>query len=154
MAPAHDSAMMYFPPRYMYPNRAFRIDMPPTRYLAVGEVDGDGIGCYLFGIEATPFSAISYHSMAATHADLISDCMDFFEELAAGKERLVSTSASSARHLQDLKVVRNFIDNLPGFIGMHLASGLNEPFLMLGGMEIFLRTGMRQRQKVNGIYTE
>jgi hypothetical protein len=128
--------------------------MTPERYLSVGEVDGDGIGCYFFGIEATPVSAISYHSVASSHRELITDCMSFFEELAVRKEQLVSASSSSARHLQELKVVLNVIDNLPGFIGMHIVSGMNEPFLKLGGIEIFLRTGMRQRQTINGVYIE
>lgn len=80
--------------------------------------------------------------------------MDFFEELEAKKEQLAATSVHAERHLQELKVIRNVIENLAGFIGMHLASGMKEPFLKLGGVEIFLRTGMRQRQKSNGIYIE
>lgn len=128
--------------------------MTPEPYLSIGEVDGDRIGCYLFGIEATPVSPISYHSLATSPEELISDCTEFFEQLAAGKERLASTSVHAARHRHDLKVIRDTIKNLPGFIAMYLTSGMNDPFLKLDGMVIFLRTGMRERQKLNGKYIE
>jgi hypothetical protein len=128
--------------------------MTPEPYLSVGEVDDDRIGCYLFGIEATPMSPISYHSVATSPAELIADCTSFFEEFADAKERLMSTSPNSARHKQDLKVIRNAIDNLPSFVALHLASNMTTPFLKVANIEIFLRTGMRQREKINGSYIE
>jgi len=123
-------------------------------YLSVGEVNGDAIGCYLFGIEATPVSDITYHSVASSHEELLSDCKTFFENLAIKKEHIAATSVHKARHLQELKVIRNTIDNLPSFIAQHLASGMSEPFLKLGGIEIFLRTGMRRRDRFAGSYIE
>lgn len=128
--------------------------MAQKPYLSVGEIDGDRIGCYLFGVEATPVSPLSYHSVATSEAELLADCTQFFEGLLAKKERLVSTSIHSARHQQDLKVLQNMIINLPKFIPMYLASSVEEPFLKFGGISIFLRTGVRQREKFQGAYTE
>jgi hypothetical protein len=123
-------------------------------YLSVGEVDGDHVGCYLFGMEATPVSPISYHSVATSHAELISDCTSFFKELLEAKERLVRTSIHAARHKQEREIIHYTLANLPSLIAMHLASGMNAPLLSLGGIVIFLRTGMRQREKLNGSYIE
>jgi len=128
--------------------------MTSKPYLSVGEVDGDRIGCYLFGIEATPVSPISYHSVATSHAELICDCTSFFKELLEGKERLVRTSMYAVRHKQEQEVIQYTLTNLPSLIAMHLASSMDSPLLSLGGIFIFLRTGERQREKLNGSYIE
>ena len=102
--------------------------------LQVGETSGDRIGCYLFGIEMPDGSDPSYHSKA-----------------------LVEQGTPTApRHAQDLKVINNAINNLPMFIDMHLKQNQNngEPFLKVAGITIFLRTGERQRQKIQGKYIE
>jgi hypothetical protein len=48
------------------------------------------------------------------------------------------------------------MNNLPMFIDMHLKKNQNngEPFLQVAGMDIFLRTGERQRQKIQEKYIE
>lgn len=128
--------------------------MTLNKNLAVGEVDGDGIGCFLFGVEATPLSPISYHSLATSPAELVRDCTDFFTALARDKELMASKSVHSARHKQDLKIIQNTLENLPSFIAMYLTSDRSEPFLEFGGLTIFLRTGARQRERIEGRYVE
>ena len=125
--------------------------------LQVGETSGDRIGCYLFGIEMPEGSAPSYHSLAVNRQELLEDCMEFFNQLAYKKKELVDQGTPTApRHAQDLKVIMNAINNLPMFIDMHLKQNKNngEPFLQVAGMSIFLRTGERPRQKVQGNYIE
>lgn len=122
--------------------------------LAVGDVDGDAIGCFLFGVEATPITPISYHSLAASPAQLLEDCTDFFAKLLHGKRQLVESSVSSGRHRQDLRVIEGVVENLPSYIAMYLTSDRSTPFLEFGGLTIFLRTGVRERQKVQGRYIE
>lgn len=125
--------------------------------LQVGEASGDRIGCYLFGIETPDGSPPSYHSLAISRQELLEDCMEFFNQLANKKKELVEQGTPTApRHAQDLKVITNAINNLPMFIDMYLKQNQKngEPFLQVAGMTIFLRTGERQRQKINGKYIE
>jgi len=125
--------------------------------LKIGETSGDRIGCYLFGIEMPDASDPSYHSLAVNRKELLEDCMSFFIQLANRKKALVEEGTPTApRHAQDLKVINNAIDNLPMFIDMYLKQDKDNgiPFLQVAGMNIFLRTGERQRQKIQGEYIE
>ena len=125
--------------------------------LQVGETRGDRIGCYLFGIEMPDGSDPSYHSLAVNREELLENCMEFFNQLADKNKALVEQGTPTApRHAQDLKVINNAINNLPMFIDMHLKQNQNngEPFLKVAGITIFLRTGERQRQKIQGKYIE
>ena len=122
--------------------------------LKVGEVRNDRIGCYLFGVEIPDGSAPSYHSVATTRDELINDCTEFFTTFANRKRELAESSPNGARHGRDLKVILNTIDNLPMFIDMYLKQGSAEPFFEFPGMRIFLRTGERPREKVQGKYIE
>lgn len=124
-----------------------------TPYLRVGETDGKYIGCYLFGIEG-PSSNPSYHSVATTKEELIDDCRTFFTELTQKKRELVKSSLHGARHEQDLKIIINFLNNLEMFVSMHLKSGIEEPLLKFSWAQIFLRTGVRERQMLRGKYIE
>ena len=126
-----------------------------TPLLQVGEVSGDRIGCYLFGIEAANGSDPSYHSLATDRQRLLEDCKEFFANLANRKKALVAQgSITSSRHAHDLKIILNVIDHLPMFIDMHLKQGGDRPFLEVAGMCIFLRTGECPRQKHRGKYVE
>lgn len=122
--------------------------------LQVGEAREDRIGCYLFGIEMPDGSNPSYHSLAITRKELIEDCLDFFNNLASRKRELIGGSPTGARHAHDLKVIENAIENLPMFIDMQLKQGGDRPFFEFPGMRIFLRSGERPRQKMQGKYIE
>lgn len=122
--------------------------------LKVGETRGAHIGCYLFGVEMPDGSEPTYHSVATTRDELIKDCMEFFTTFAARKRELAENSPNAARHSRDLKVLVNAINNLPMFIDMHLKQGRNEPFFEFPGILIFLSTGERPREKVQGKYIE
>lgn len=129
--------------------------MAPAKQLAVGETDGEYIGCYLFGIEEGPMGPESCHSLATTRDELLSDCGEFFSRFADAKEKLVSDTPSGARHRQDVKVIRNAINNLAMFVDMYLQQRRpGEPFLEVAGIRLFLTTGVRKREKIHGQYTE
>ncbi|CAM2161488.1 hypothetical protein PSAC2689_100080 [Paraburkholderia sacchari] len=123
--------------------------------LAVGQTDGEHIGCYLFGIEEGPMGPKSYHSLATTREELLADCREFFASFAELKEKLVSDSPSGARHRQDVKVIRNTIDNLDMFVDEYMQQRRpGEPFLAVAGVNLFLTTGVRKRGKIEGQYIE
>lgn len=125
--------------------------------LKIGETSDDRIGCYLFGVEMPDVSDPSYHSLAVNRQELLEDCMKFFSQLSNRKKELVEKGTpTSPRHAQDLKVINNAIDNLPMFIDMYLKQDKDSgvPFLQVAGMNIFLRTGERMRQKIRGEYIE
>lgn len=127
----------------------------PRTPMQVGEASGDRIGCYLFGIEMPDGSNPDYHSLAINRQELLEDCLDFFTKLANRKKELIDQGTPTApRHTRDLKVILNAINNLPMFVDMHLKQGGDRPFFEFPGMRIFLKTGERPRQKIQGKYIE
>lgn len=125
-----------------------------TKNLDVGEVSGDYIGCYLFGIEGDEDNPPSYNSVATNYKDLVKDSRVFLNELAQMKRDLVESSIMSERHEQDLRVIMNAENNLESFMNLYLESNDTSPFLRVAGIEIFLRKGVRVREKINGKYIE
>lgn len=125
-----------------------------VRNLDVGEVEGDYIGCYLFGIEGDESNPPSYHSVATSREELVSDSRVFLRELAQRKRDLVESSLVAARHEQDLRVIVNADNNLEAFVNRYLDSNDSSPFLRVAGINIFLRKGVRVREKINGKYIE
>lgn len=125
-----------------------------VKNLDIGEVSGDYIGCFLFGIEGDENNPPSYHSVAKTREELVADSREFLRELAQRKRDLVESSPVAARHEQDLRVIVNADENLEVFINRYLDSKDDSPFLRVAGIGIFLRKGVRVRQKLNGKYIE
>jgi hypothetical protein len=144
--------------------------------LGVGEVKGDYIGCYLLWFTDNASDEPSYHSIATTLEEFEDDYTAFFSELVNMKREIleslperdslpevrelpdgssVFSAADLARnsHEQDLKIATNCLKN-PSWIKRYLEGNQDRPFIQIGGMEIWIGTGVRKRNKVNGQFIE
>jgi hypothetical protein len=122
--------------------------------LSAGEVFKDYIGCYFLWIQLPNGEEPSYHSAATSMDELISDCTEFFNTLIKMKSTLGVGTPTAAMHARDIKVLTNAINNLPMFVEMHLKQASNKPFLEFPHMQIYIKNGVRLRQKMRGKYIE
>lgn len=148
----------------------FNILKKTEKPILPGEVRGEYIGCYFFGIAGHRQDDDSYHSLATTRGELISDCKSFLARLLEiKKEKLdnpkkipslpdhlanLMPAEIRERHHRDLAVISDILQNIDRYIDMHLASDTTKPFWTVSGMELFLRIGGRKRQMINGKYLE
>lgn len=145
--------------------------------IMVGETNGDKIGCYLLWFVKKGETERSYHSVATSLDRLKEDYVHFFEQIVEQKKEILRQlpdrrPASETRrtsdgglkiptsdlirnqHEHDLKVAENCLKNT-FFIEKYLDSEAGKkPFIEIGGMEIWMGTGVRPRQKMNGEYVE
>jgi hypothetical protein len=145
--------------------------------IMVGETNGDKIGCYLLWFVKKGETERSYHSVATSLDRLKEDYVHFFEQIVEQKKEILRQlpdrrPASETRrtsdgglkiptsdlirnqHEHDLKVAENCLKNT-FFIEKYLDSEAGKkPFIEIGGMEIWIGTGVRPRQKMNGEYVE
>ncbi|QEA39338.1 hypothetical protein FGL86_09785 [Pistricoccus aurantiacus] len=125
-----------------------------TKSLDIGEIGGDHIGCYLFGIEGDENNPPSYHSLATSREELVSDIRELLSDMAQHKRDLVESSPVAARHEKDLKIIMDAYKNVEDLIKNHVLTNDESPFLRVSGVNLFLRKGVRMRQKSNGKYVE
>lgn len=142
----------------------------PPANLAPGETRGDYIGCYLFGIEGEGGGAPSYHSLAVTHEELVADCRGFFQQLLAMKDEQMQRAQSAPgmppelaglipfkireQHEKEVSIINDVIENIETYIRLHMQQDTSKHFWRICGMTLFLRTGVRQRQKHRDKYIE
>lgn len=149
---------------------------PSIPDLKIGEVNGDMVGCYLLWFVQDGDSERSYQSLATSFDGLEEDYVSFFSEIVAWKKKelekfpdprppsetfrtsdggLSMPKAELIRnsHEHDLSVAENCLKHVE-WIDMHFHRGTDKPFIIIGGMQIWLGKGVRRRQKVGGKYLE
>lgn len=142
---------------------------PPTN-LAPGETSGDYIGCYLFGIDGEGGDEPSYHSLAVTREELADDCREFFQQLLAMRVEQMQRAQSlpgmppelaglmpiriREQYEREAEIIKDIIENIEAYIRLHLQQDTSKHFWRICGMTLFMRTGVRQRQKLRGKYIE
>ena len=109
----------------------------------VGETFRNFIGCYLFGFEAEGEKQPTYIALPSNREWLEREVRQYLQEF-------VDSHPSAA----EVPAVQATLDALPQRLEQHLAGKLSLPFLALPGVSLFIRTGMRERRKENGKFTE
>lgn len=109
----------------------------------VGETFRHFIGCYLFGFEADGEKQPTYIALPSNREWLEREVRQYLQEF-------VDAHPGAA----EVPAVQATLDTLPQRLDAHLAGKLNQPFLGLPGVNIFVRTGMRERRKENGKFAE
>lgn len=141
-------------------------------HLAIGEVRGERIGCYLLWITDEDDSPASYHSLATSKSELIDDCQRLFTEMRRLKieqitngpqhppgmpDELYKMTATDfqrrwERELSELTQLSLRIDQA---VSAHLdAEPPSAPLYTNGFLSVHIGTGERVRQKVRGEYIE
>lgn len=145
--------------------------------LKVGEARGDNIGCYLLWFVQKGGPERSYHSVATSLDGLKEDYVSFFSAVVEQKKEMLDRlpdrrpATETCRpdggglsiptsdlirngHEADLRKAENCLNNL-FFIDRYLDKDVGKnPFMKIGEMEIWIGTGVRPRQKLDGSYIE
>lgn len=111
----------------------------------VGQTRGDYIGCYLLGTQTTGKDEVSYISLATSEEALERDAREYLQGFLQQHPQLAAAERDA---LEDL--MARWRDSAAA----HLAAGTHRPLAVQGGIELFLRTGMRARKKEKGVYLE
>ena len=116
-----------------------------TRGPAVGETFRDYIGCYFYGVQ----------NKAQQHTEYVGAPTSLLQ-LQAGVEQYLQDYLSTQNNLQSTQVqtVQATLAQLPQRLQSHLGGDMNQPFLTLDGVDLFITQGMRQRRKANGRFVE
>jgi hypothetical protein len=147
------------------------MDNASERPLQPGEIDGEYVGCFLLYVPDPDGGAPSYHSLATSRAELLSDCWNTFGQLRSMKmatlaaemtplEGLPPELATHAeaemrqRHAADLAKIDGFLARLHDRVDIHLATDCQHSFFSLPGLNIYLCLGARRRQKVGERYVD
>jgi hypothetical protein len=109
----------------------------------VGETFRHFIGCYLFGYEAEG-------DKQPTYIALPSNCEWLEREVRQYLQEFVDSHPTAA----EVPAVQATLNDLTQRLDQHLAGKLSQPFLALPGVNLFIRTGMRERRKENGKFAE
>lgn len=110
----------------------------------VGETFRDYIGCYVYGTEngaARP----EYVGAPATLAQLEVEVRRYLEDFVSTQQ--VPDSAH-------VLTVQALLAELPERLAAHVASDMKQPFVTLSDVDLFIRTGVRERRKENGRFVE
>lgn len=162
-----------------YAEQAKREHDDAVRDLTVGETKSEYIGCYLLWFVKKGDTERSYHSVATSLDELKEDYIAFFEQIVEQKKEILHRlrgcrPASETRrttdggleiptsdlirngHEHDLKVAENCLRNT-SFVETYLeieSEAGRKPFIEIGGVEIWIGTGVRPRQKIDGEWVE
>lgn len=110
----------------------------------VGETFRDYIGCYIYGTENGSASP-EYVGAPATLAQLEVEVRRYLQDFVSTQK--VADSA----HVQ---TVQALLAELPERLAAHVASDMKQPFVTLSDVDLFIRTGVRERRKENGHFVE
>lgn len=102
----------------------------------VGETFRHYIGCYLFGTVEGPHAQPHYIAMPTSATALEAAVRNYLQEFVA---------AQSECARDEVQLVRSVLADLPQRLQQHLAGDMQQPFLSMPGVEVFVRKGMRER---------
>ena len=111
----------------------------------VGETFRDYIGCYVYGTEVSGSGQPQYVGAPTTVAQLETEVRAYLQDFLNTQQQLDSP---------DARTVQALLAALPQRLGAHLGGDMQQPFIVLGGVEMFVRKGVRQRHKEHGKFVE
>ena len=116
-----------------------------TKGPRLGETFRDYIGCYLYGTEVSGSNRPEYVGAPATLLQLEVGVRAYLEDFLSTQQDLSTPTAQT---------VQNTLRDLSQRLQAHVNTDMSAPFLALDGVELFIRTGVRQRRKENGKFVE
>lgn len=111
----------------------------------VGETFRDYMGCYLYGTEVAGSNQPEYVGAPASLEQLEVEVRRYLEDFLSTQ---TDTSAPAVHTVQAV------LDDLPQRLKAHVGTDMTLPFVALSGVEMFIRTGVRQRRKEGGKFIE
>lgn len=111
----------------------------------VGETFRDYIGCYLYGTEVAGAPKPEYVGAPATLAQLEVEVRRYLEDFLATQQDQQSPQAQA---------VHTLLADLPARLQAHVHSDMRQPFIAFETVDMFIRTGVRQRRRENGKFVE
>lgn len=114
-----------------------------TRGPDVGETFRHFIGCYLFGFEAEGSDRPDYIALPSNLPWLESEVRQYLQEFV-----------DAHPHAAEVPAVQAALADLPQRLAAHVAGDMQQPFLTLPGVRLFIRKGVRERRKENGKFAE
>ncbi|HBR1180889.1 TPA: hypothetical protein L9K99_005164 [Klebsiella quasipneumoniae subsp. similipneumoniae] len=140
--------------------------------LKPGDVRGDEICCYIFGVSGLDGEEDVYLSLATSKQQLMADILEVFDDIRddytakinGGNPYELSTDENInslmwdgviSRFRVNLEKLKAFRSRLEENIDEHIAKNLSNNFFVLDEQNsFFLFVGMRARQKIHGQYIE
>ena len=116
-----------------------------TKGPKVGETFRDYIGCYLYGTEVAGAPKPEYVGAPATVEALEIEVRRFLEDFLNTQR---NTDTPEAQTVQAL------LADLPQRLRAHVATDMSQPFINFSSVDMFIRTGVRQRRQENGRFVE
>ena len=111
----------------------------------VGETFRDYIGCYVYGTEVGGSGQPQYVGAPTTVEQLETELRAYLQDFLSTQQQLDSP---------DTRTVQALLAALPQRLAAHLGGDMQQPFIVLGGVEMFVRKGVRQRHKQHGKFVE
>lgn len=115
-----------------------------TKGPRVGETFRDYIGCYVYGTEnggAKP----EYVGAPVTLEQLEIEIRRYLQDFI---------STQRAPDSDSVRTVQALLEQLPQRLAAHVASDMKQPFITLNDVDLFIRTGVRQRRREKGRFVE
>ena len=113
-----------------------------TRGPDVGQTFRDYIGCYLL-VQELPGATPDYLALPTQ-----------LDELEAATRSHLQTLVQQAPQDEDRQLLQSTLAQLRTRLQQHLAGDKAQPFLTLSDRTVFVRTGVRERRKLNGKFVE
>lgn len=111
----------------------------------VGETFRDYIGCYLYGTEVAGAPKPEYVGAPATLDSLEVEVRRYLEDFLNTQQ---DTATPEALRVQAI------LADLPQRLRAHVSSDMRQPFIAFDNVDMFIRTGVRQRRRENGKLVE
>lgn len=111
----------------------------------VGETFRDYIGCYLYGSEVAGAPKPEYVGAPATLEQLETEVRRYLEDFLSTQQDTDTPEAVT---------VRATLADLPQRLRNHVSTDMHQPFLTFERVDMFIRTGVRQRRQENGKFVE
>lgn len=111
----------------------------------VGETFRDYIGCYLYGTEVAGAPKPEYVGAPATIEQLEVEVRRYLEDFL---------STQQDRSTPESLTVQAILADLPQRLRAHVSTDMSQPFIAFDNVDMFIRTGVRQRRQENGRFVE
>lgn len=111
----------------------------------VGETFRDYIGCYLYGTEVAGAPKPEYVGAPATIEQLEVEVRRYLEDFLSTQQDHSTPEAVT---------VQAILADLPQRLRTHVSTDMSQPFIAFDSVDMFIRTGVRQRRQENGRFVE
>lgn len=111
----------------------------------VGETFRDYIGCYLYGSEVAGAPKPEYVGAPATIELLEVEVRRYLEDFL---------STQQDQHTPEAETVQAILADLPARLRAHVRTDMRQPFIAFERVDMFIRTGVRERRRENGKFVE